>query len=312
VAQHLFPATNDFREEYTRMMQFAGGAAGAIWNLRWQVAGYTAVSPRATKAELAGRFLAGSGVEGVDLRRVCLDTPWDEQLRELAKLLLLNICSYYEGWADGVAAHFSSPKTRAKELQFPPIRGPHVSPRGITDAIATMSAHPSGPMAASYGYLQGQRRFSGPQLAALLEVYRVFKEARNCVVHENGRASQLLVDVAANAAQLNASDLGMKAVPEYATPVLGKPYEVTYRGVIGLCDLVLRVVATVDAILATTDEGGSIVTGRWRDSHGRRMLTADPVKRRSTVRTFLDAMGFPRPTPADGLIALLRSEGLLI
>jgi len=48
----------------TEVFDFVWPTATAIWNLRWQVAGYVSASPAATESKLAGRFVAGSGTCG--------------------------------------------------------------------------------------------------------------------------------------------------------------------------------------------------------------------------------------------------------
>ena len=53
---HFLPSTREFHANQTAINGFLNPAAAALWNLRWQVAGYVAVNPSASHGELMGRF----------------------------------------------------------------------------------------------------------------------------------------------------------------------------------------------------------------------------------------------------------------
>ena len=103
----------------TDIFDFAWPTAAAIWNLRWQVAGYLSVVPDATPQELSGRFLAGSGIRGANLRKSCIKTTWDEQQQEFAKFLLIEFCALYESWCEDALAELNLKADLKKSLQFP-------------------------------------------------------------------------------------------------------------------------------------------------------------------------------------------------
>lgn len=68
----FFTSTAAFKNQYTALFDFLQPTAAALWNLRWQVRGYLATVPDATKEDLMGRFVQGSGIHSVNLRRAAL------------------------------------------------------------------------------------------------------------------------------------------------------------------------------------------------------------------------------------------------
>jgi hypothetical protein len=118
------------------------------------------------------------------------------------------------------------------------------------------------------------------QADKLLTTYRYFKEARNCVVHNNSLASQDAVDTYQAAAALTAADLGIKEVPAMNSTVLGQPVLLNLRGVVGLYDVVIRLLTTLDAELAAAKLAEDVLVAKWVKQHGKGVTFAGPGIRR--------------------------------
>jgi hypothetical protein len=85
-----------------------------------------------------------------------------------------------------------------------------------------------------------------------MRVYRVFKEARNSISHQGAMASGELCTAHSDYLGITSNDLGMRVVPTFTAPVLGTPVDLSWRGIIGLADMLRRVVVDVDHSLMDT------------------------------------------------------------
>ena len=115
---YFFPESRDAAKEITRLFEFVSPTAVALWNLRWQVKGYVDTLPDSTPEQLAQRFVQGSELHGVNLKRSCIEISWEEQKSRFASVVLTNAFAAYENWA----AHLSRTLQRranGERLQFP-------------------------------------------------------------------------------------------------------------------------------------------------------------------------------------------------
>jgi hypothetical protein len=94
----FFRSSRSTHQQVTELFDFVWPTVAALWNLRWQVAGLSATQTSVTTDMLTGRFIAGSGIHGANLKRACLETTWDQQQSQFAKFLLIDLFALYEGW----------------------------------------------------------------------------------------------------------------------------------------------------------------------------------------------------------------------
>ena len=123
---HFFEATGAYQRENTALFDFITPTAVAVWNLRWQVAGFIEASPDATKAELEGRFIGGADLSGLDLRRANLrraasERSWEDHLADFGRVMLFVAVSLYEGGL--LRSLRSSPHRRPwrHSFSYPPV-----------------------------------------------------------------------------------------------------------------------------------------------------------------------------------------------
>ncbi len=111
------------------------------------------------------------------------------------------------------------------------------------------------------------KKYKLATLHNMLLCYRYFKEIRNRQMHGGGIATQLTVD-AYNAFAPVASAMSMdtKEVIEHLPVVLGKPVKLKIRGVVGFCDILLRLMITIDAELSTSHYAEAVALERLRKS----------------------------------------------
>lgn len=296
----FFHTSRIFFDELTKLFDFVWPTAAALWNLRWQVRGYMQTRPQATVEELNNRFVYGSGIHGVNLKRACIDLSWEQQQEELAKFVLLNLVSLYEGWAGGLLSELGTlSQTRVKMLQFPTSLDAKGKRAGVWQAIDELRASESEPLRDEvYPELLKHKKNSKSFLDELLTCFRYFKECRNCLAH-NGGVCDTKLETAYNAFSAVASraSLGLKEVPAHSALKANDPVVLHFRGVVGLCDVVLRIAATVDAEMTRSAKAEQVFIRYWRELHGKRVYTLKPksaAARSSQIKRYISKLDLPK------------------
>lgn len=312
VAQGVgFGATASFLAEFGPVQQVIKVARVAIWNLQWQAKGLVSARPGIDARTLEGRFVHGSDVTGIDLKKTVVNTNWDSLDQQTSRLLLTNIVALYEGWCHEIARAFiehgfiGAGRQRAIQdsLQWPDFYAGRSRP-GIISAIDELesAAGRSTRMEALLRAVQPSP-IDTSKFAARLTVYRAFKEARNSLAHQGGVVGEVLERAHSACAGINPGDLGMRVVPAISAPVaIGSPVSLIWDGVIGFADMLRRLVVDVDHCLMFTKAALLEVAMRLRHDP---LALSDPtgvgtlIKRRAWAKI------------PDGPFVVIGSEQLL-
>jgi hypothetical protein len=307
----LFRATTQFRTEHIALYNFVHGTTAALWNTRWQVNGYLSAVPDASRDDLEHRFVTGSGIHGVNVKRTFVEQGWLEHAEQLARVTLMNTVALYEAWAEDFVSAFGK-KSLAKDLQFP-TKGYHgATGRGVGDALADMTKTNSASLGAELvPVLERQRSFHEDKLDALLAVYRYFKELRNAEVHGGGLASNALVTVHQTMTGLTAKDLGVKEFPEHHRPELGTRTPISLRGVIGFGGVIYSIVTTLDGLSAPTQTGELEFVDRVRVSYNGATLPSRDPERSQRISLIIRQAGLPRLESVRLLGETLKQHGVI-
>lgn len=266
----IFEATKDANQAISDLFSFLWPTVVGCWNTRSQIQGFVSLTGRTHDGELRQRFVTGSGVHGVFLRRAYIDRTWEQHLDWFADILLTSLFPIYESWAKQIIHEAGSAKeSLATELQFPP--SPPGTPKskkklGPKHVIAELTKTKSSLMENSvYPQLQKNSGFSLLKLDNMLLAYRYFKEARNCRIHNGGKASGEAVAAYAAFFQVaNEKDLNVKKLDPISPFTLGTPVSVSIRSVVGLGEIMLNIMTTVDAELSKTPIGESKLLDLWK------------------------------------------------
>jgi hypothetical protein len=311
MARPFFLSTSQFRAQHIALYDFVHGTTAALWNTRWQVGGYLAAVPDASKEDIDSRFVRGSGIRGVNAKRTFVEQTWDEHREELARVALVNTVALYEGWLADLTKSFSG-GNRARELQFPSIGVQGRKARGVRDALADMTKAVSPAMLSDITpILRAQTVYRGKELDELLLIYRYFKEARNALVHAGGLATAELVKTYGQMQAVTVTSARLTEIPQHTPPVLGQPQELSLRGVIGFGGVIFHIVATIDAELSQTKAAEREFVERFKQKHGVRDLPKTQPKRSRRVRSLTHKLGFPEPKSVQKIDDLLVTERLI-
>lgn len=310
---YFFTATDSARTQITKLFDFVWPTAAAMWNLRWQVAGYARAVPGATVEQLRARFTEGADIHGANLKRACIVHTWDEQKEGFARILLVNTIAVYEGWIEEVLEALGKKNTKGlqKSLQFPDSAGG--APFGVSWGISAITSVESVPMKRSlYPALCRGRYYGLNKLNEMLLCYRFFKELRNCNMHGGGIADQRLIDAYDQFTLIaTPSKLGVVEVPIHTVPTLGVRVKVSLRGVAGFSNIVLKIIATLDAELSRAKQAEELFIERWKRKYpDPRMLSSKSGRRRTQIRHLAEHAGFPVPTDLHAFGNWLSTLGL--
>ncbi len=314
MARYLFfDASRKTYEQVTGVFDFLWPTAAAMWNLRWQVDGYLRVRGNATVAELENRFVAGSGIHGANIRRACAELSWEQQQQEFAKFLLITIFALYESWLKIVLEDLGTwTRQVEKQLQFP-TSVQSGKRTGVWEAVDVVTAQES-PMLkeAFYASLLAHRKNARAYLDNLMKCYRYFKESRNCLIHNGGIANDKAEEVYRDfVAVANPGDLGIADPPQHFPITAGAPIGISLHGIVGFCDVILRLIATLDAELSRSAGAEKVFHRNWVAVNGKKCLkTGDLVKRRRQIERLVSKLGLPEPAETEAIEQYLLAHRL--
>lgn len=306
----FFDCTEDAFESVSDLFNFIWPTAAAMWNLRWQVRGFLSEASSPTSSQLSQRFVSGSGIAGADLKHACVDRTWDEQQDRLAAIVLMNAFAIYEHWADRILESLGEGPDQGVRLQRPDGQQP-----GVGATVATLCVSESAVLkSAFYPIFTQEKRYSITELLNLTLAYRYFKEIRNSLAHRGGLASpRAEAAYIAFAPVSDRAHLKMKGALIHHSVTAGAPVRISLRGVVGFCDILLRMMATIDAELCKSSKAEPYFRDRLSapSSLQPSTLSSDLKRRRQQVAKRCVVCGFPSPKDPDAVYGFLRHHALI-
>lgn len=304
---YFLKETYDAKREITELYNFLWPTVASLWNMRWQVNGYLTVRPNATEIELNKRFNEGFDVQRINFKAGVVDKSWEDQQEEFARVLLTSSFAVYESWLAEVQRTLGYSEKLNKELQFP-----SVGSDGVWGAISTICKVESSAMKkAVYSICKKQDKYSGRELDNLMKCYRYFKECRNAFTHNGGICNQKLLDSYNEfLAIASTSDLKATEVPEHHPVIIGERVRLSIRGVVGLTDIILRIIITIDAELSRSKFAENHFVNVWNSNTQRyRNLKNTHEARLEQFKRYVRQIGFPCSKEVEELLALVSKNG---
>ena len=311
-ARYFFAASESAHDQFTSIFDFVSPTLAAAWNLRWQVRGFLETNPTASTETLEKRFVLGSGVHGVNIRRACVDFTWEQQQEQMAAFVLVNALAIYDDYANqiGLLAKASKEKI-AKQLRFPTSAN---GKKGWGWAISEFASSPSNGLRGAFQIgCRSKPTYSRCLIENLLRCYRYFAEIRNCNMHGGGICNKAAEDAYKEfSAVASIADLGLNEVPHHDLLTRGARCRLKLRGVIGLCDVILRMIATTDAELCECEnaERPFILRAKSNAQPGR-MLPADQTRKDARISLLLLRCNLPKPVVTANLITMLADNNII-
>lgn len=312
--RYFFQSSRDAQIQISSFFHFLWTMDAALWNLRWQVSGFSSAYPGCSEQDLQNRFVLGSGINGALVEKICIENTWAQNQESVARFLLFQTFGFYESWiADILDLLKVNGRDAEKGLQFPS----NIAKKcGIGFTLAKLTAKPSSTLDKAF-YVSGSKSnpFVMARLEKMLICYRAFKECRNCLAHEGGICSTEAKEASDAYSAITAADLGVTARPELPPQAAGTPITLTVHGCVGFTDVILKLIAMLDLELCRTAKAESVFIDVLLDrvSHNdrTRLWTADSAKRRGSIRSLIFGLGFPKPEVSDEFCEWLRSHKIV-
>ncbi len=300
----FFTATKKALSNITSTYDTVWPTAVGLWNLRCMVNGVKKEYPDVTEAALATKFSLGSGIHGVNYKRAFLDNTWEQQKTSFAWILLNSTIPIFEGWLGELKQNYFS-DMKIKELQFPGQVQTEVT--RLTSSSSTILRN------SFYTTYLKKRDRNYRQIDALFHCYRVFKEARNCYMHNGSKADKTLVDTYSKYQSFaTPSALCVSEVPEFLAPSLGNEIQISLRGVVGFSYILIKILVSLDTELLCAANAEKEFISRYQEKHRvLRVLKSNVDEARRQVKQYVQQCGFPAPLAVDDIIAFLISNRLV-
>jgi hypothetical protein len=310
MAHYFFPSTRVATKQITELFDFVWPTAAALWNLRWQVIGFLQEVPSATPVQLNDRFVFGSSIHGTNLKRACVQTTWEAQKHHLSMILLTNAFAAYEHWADEILASVGMTGDKGKRLQFDD--GP-TGTGGLCGTVRSICSPESRILkAAYYPILSKSPKYSWPLIKNMIACYRFFKELRNSQIHNGGVANkQVELAYRAFAPVSNKAALGMKGDLIHDPISEGDKITLHIRGVVGFCDILFRMMVTVDAELCRSIKAEAVLEKAIRGAKRPSTFSGNPQRRHAQVIQCCKSVALPKPADVKLIGQFLVSKGLV-
>jgi hypothetical protein len=188
----LYPASVAAAAALDDLYDFAWPTAIALWNFRWQLAGYVAVHENATENELAARFISGSRInpphsfQWRNLKQFSQST-WDDQRSHLARFLLQSSFSVFESYLGELRLNLGLPESASKNLDKLPMVYDDVK-RIATSKPILVPGQKLSPIMETLVYpaMVKHQHNGSNRLDHLLGAYWAAKCVRNTVAHGPG------------------------------------------------------------------------------------------------------------------------------
>ncbi|MBQ6470448.1 MAG: hypothetical protein IJJ33_00565 [Victivallales bacterium] len=279
------PSTLHALQQITSIFDFIWPAYTALWNLRWQVKGYIDVKESAnekvTPEDLRKVFVTKK-VHGENLLRLC-SNDWQIQENLFAQILLAYAFSIYEGWIDDVGKILGWNKREKDALQFYERDKSNIQQFVIQEFVKTWKDNISdndiliGNVV--YDVAKKNKKYALNSLKYLMVCYRCFKEARNSFIHCNGKVTeQLKKDYEKYKAIVAQIETIMDEAPVFLPlPLVNEKFNLSLRGVVGLYNIIIFLIVTLDTELSFSKYTEKILLYR---------IKTEPIKKKDkTVKS---------------------------
>ena len=289
----FFSATKKALANITATYDTVWPTAVGLWNLRCMVKGIKKEYPAITDAQLTAKFSLGSGIHGVNYKRAFFEYDWEKQQSDFALILLNSTIPIFEGWLEELKDDIFA-DLKVKEMQFP-VRVQAEVARLTSDESAVLKD-------CFYNSYSNKRDRCYSHIDSLMHCYRVFKEARNCYMHNGSIADDRLKNAYdAYLPHGNTTDLCVSEVPAFYEPIPDKPLKVSLRGVVGFSYILIKILVSLDSELLRASMAEKEFLNRYRETHVDknkrficRALKPDVDKSKLQVSSYVRKCGFSK------------------
>jgi hypothetical protein len=301
-------------ERLAESHDFFAGSEVALWNLRWQMAGFSSMSKGVTQPLISAKFADHLGRKGSNAYSLILQRSWKESEATLNQMRLLSVFSIYEAWADETSQELGlSASKHSKWKDLVQAKRPALlsAPRRSIGPIIGPNYRQMADVARR---CRSSSIYMPSRLATLGLCYRAFKELRNAMAHAGGTATLRTVTAVNNYHSALKYWKGItKSPPAIGSLSVGDVVEVSDYSVVGLAEVLRIQIFTFDGMVSGSRAAYDASVAHFQSQIRTPMrLPTNPSRREASFVRAWRAAALPAPVKAPRLMHDLIARGLLV
>ncbi|WP_240416770.1 hypothetical protein [Paenibacillus periandrae] len=292
--QSFLVETENVLNEVSRQFDFVWPSLAGIAFLQKELNNYRNNNPTASEYDCQTIFVQDQALSRISFTNIFPNKSMDDFKEEQAKALLFSLFALYEGWLLHLKNKRLINNQQYKGLQFYDSTGRHrvlISIANSRESILLKEAF--------YDNLSSNRRYSLNKFNNQLLCYRVFKEIRNCIIHNAGLCSTELYDNINLFSSLITvpTDLNVRQLFNISAMNIGDKINLDLFDVVGLSDIIIKMIWTID-----TELSKSFISEQWfisqlisgNSKHYPRNDTIVLKKNLRKTKSFVQSLEFPK------------------
>lgn len=292
----FFLPSKRFEVQITDLFDDVWPTITALKHFRWQLKGYIECYDDSSNIRIHNKFVESDDKHNrPNLKRAFCEQDWEDYEFRIAKNLLINLFAYYEAWCDDVLKCLRI-RQKGKKLQFPTT--------GSDNYMSVLSSlHSDADMNDYYNIYvnKNAKKYVFVEINNYLLYYRLFKECRNAIVHNDCVANNNIIVAYGNIHGISLNRTCIPQVPIIDTPILDHKIRFNLYNVVGFSRLVLNMVTTFDNEFIKTKEAKNYLINEIRN-----FISSYNIQKISKI---IPQLGFKPPSDWDDLVQMLNAEG---
>ncbi len=269
-----------------------------------------AAQPDLSPKAVNDHFFKGRRVQGANMKGFLTRCSSEEQRRFLAKTVLFETISLYEGWL------LTLIKRLEVALDWRHFQVPGRVERALADYHAA-GGRSACIEACYYPLLAAKSEVAPHFLRARIGCFRAFKQVRNALAHNNGVIDDKQQSLLRNYQNVQAIDLFTaeelqkknKTAPQFGTLTAKRQIKLDLHGVVGFTEILQKIMVTIDAEMARGAAAEPYLLERFRTNRhprlGARRISVSWLNKASR------RIGLPAPCQPQRLFSFLQQGGLI-
>lgn len=266
-------------QEVTRVFDMVWAIDAGLWHLRNNTIEYFNINPQNSAADAKRDLVHGIDIHGLELKRMVSEYTWEQQEAFVAEILLINAIAVYDSWVnrfvnDTLLNISNNQRSKiAAELK-----------RGLFDSYELALANE--PDSQFKGKFRIKTRKGKSYCDNIRLIFKYFKSCRNCLAHGDRLFSKSAEEKYNAISSLTKQDCGLKELPEIALTKANNPFEIKLRGVVGLYDIIIRMILYLDLKASSKVALESEIIKRWNNMVKSRAHNQNNPNLASTVKIY--------------------------
>lgn len=293
IRKTFFRETQNVLDEITKQFDFVWPSLAGIAFLQKEVKEFQNINLQATEEDFESHFIEDKSFARISFTNIFPNKSMEEFKSEQAKALLYSLFSIYEGWLLILKNKNLISDSQFTALQFYDNTGTHRVLNRLSRVESDMLKR------AFYSHLTNSNKYSSHCFNKQLLCYRLFKEIRNAFIHNAGvcgtqlnNTYQLYTTQITTPSDINASEL-----PRMAPLLVGDNINLDIYDVIGLSDIIIQMIRTIDAELSKAQRSEAYFINELINGDTRCYPINNTIKlfkKMKMTKKFIRSLGFPR------------------